>query len=51
MNGGNFYETEAMRQSFFDNLRTKIKFQEQKDRLTALARSFLFAEEDSNTKH
>ena len=51
MNGGNFYETEAMRQSFFANLRTKIKFQEQKDRLTALARSFLFAEEESDGKH
>lgn len=51
MKGGNFYETEALRQSFFDNLRTKIKFQEQKDRLAALARSFLFAEEQSDPKH
>ncbi|MEK7064166.1 MAG: glycosyltransferase [Patescibacteria group bacterium] len=51
MKGGNFYETEALRQSFFENILSKVKFQKQKDRLSALARSFLFAEEESDPKH
>lgn len=47
MNGGNFYEEEAIRQNLFDKIISKIKLQKQKDRLASLAKSLLFSEEMS----
>ncbi len=48
MEGGNFYETEVLRQNFFDDLLSKVKFQKQKDRLISLARSII-SDEDGST--
>lgn len=44
MKGGNYYEEERLRQSFFDNLLNKIKLQKQKERLINLAKKFLSTE-------